>query len=237
MQIAARSFVRVVLVLSVFGLVSPCFAVEKPRIEVNDYAIQAVISPQTHQIKAQARVRFTALDDITIAIFELHNALRPTRVVEASGQPLSVERVSQDSTIRISLPNGLTKGSSDTLTFEYEGAIQSGDDSPVPGLKLAYIGDPITYLLYAGRWFPMVGYGINRFTSTISISVPSEYSVIGSGKQTSGAASEAGAEGGGRKGGAAHATLTKLPVPAGYKTVTFSYEERPSFPGTILIGK
>ena len=237
MQIAARSGVRVFLVLSVLGLVSSSFAVEKQRIEVNDYAIQAVISPQTHQIKAEARVRFTALDDITIAVFELHNALRPTRVLEASGQPLSVERVSQDSTIRISLPNGLTKGSSDTLTFEYEGAIQSGDDSPVPGLKLAYIGDPITYLLYAGRWFPMVGYGVDRFTSTISISVPSDYSVIGSGKQTSGAAHETGAEVGGRKDSATHATLTKLAVPAGYKTVTFSYEDKPSFPGTVLIGK
>jgi hypothetical protein len=235
MQIAARSLVRVVLGLSVFGLAFPCFAVEKQRIEVNDYAIQAVISPQTHQIKAEARVRFTALDDITIAVFELHNALRPTRVLEASGQPLSVERVSQDSTIRISLPNGLTKGASDTLTFEYEGAIQSGADSPVPGLKLAYIGDPITYLLYAGRWFPMVGYGVDRFTSTISISVPAEYSVIGSGKQTSGAAPEADASA--HKGGTARAPLGKLAVPAGYKTVTFSYEDKPSFPGTILIGK
>jgi hypothetical protein len=237
MQIAARFLVRVTLVLSIFGLISPCFAVEKARIEVNDYAIQAVISPQSHQIKAQARVRFTALDDITIAIFELHNALRPTRVVDGSGQPLSVERVSQDSTIRVSLPNGLTKGASDTLTFEYEGAIQSGDDSPVPGLKLAYIGEPITYLLYSGRWFPMAGYGINRFTSTISISAPSEYSVIGSGKQTSGAASEGGVEGGSRRGGTTHATFAKLPVPAGYKTVSFTYEDKPSFPGTILIGK
>ncbi len=237
MQMAARSLVRLLLVLSVFSLVSPCFAVEKPRIKVDDYSIQAVVSPQTHQIKAQARVRFTALDDITIAIFELHNDLRPTRVLDSSGQPLSVERVSQDSTIRISLPNGLTKGSSDTLTFEYEGTIQSGDDSPVPGLKLAYIGDPITYLLYAGRWFPMVGYGVNRFTSTISVSVPADYSVIGSGKQTSGAAPEAGVETKARKVNAAHAQLGTLAVPPGYKTVTFSYEDEPSFPGTILIGK
>jgi hypothetical protein len=237
MQIAARSLVRVVLVLSAVGLVFPCFAAEKQRLQVNDYAIHAVVSPQTHQIKAQARVRFTALDDITIAIFELHNALRPTRVLDASGQSLSVERVSQDSTIRISLPNGLTKGSSGTLTFEYEGAIQSGDDSPVPGLKLAYIGDPITYLLYSGRWFPMVGYGVDRFTSTISVSVPSEYKVIGSGKQTSGAAPEIATESAGRKGSATHEGLTKLAVPAGYKTVTFSYEDRASFPGTILIGK
>ncbi len=237
MHIAVRSVVRVVLVLSVFGLAVPGFAAEKQRLQVNDYAIHAVVSPQTHQLKAQARVRFTALDDITIAIFELHNALRPTRVLDTSGQSLSVERVSQDSTIRISLPAGLTKGASSTLVFEYEGAIQSGDDSPVPGLKLAYIGDPITYLLYSGRWFPMVGYGVDRFTSTISVSVPSEYKVIGSGKQNSGAAAEIGTEAASRKGSSAHESLTKLAVPSGYKTVTFSYEDKPSFPGTILIGK
>jgi hypothetical protein len=233
MQIV-RSFRRALILLSAFGLAFPCLAAEKARIEVNDYVIQAIISPQTHQIKAQARVRFTALDDINIAIFELHNALRPTRVVDANGQALSVERVSQDSTIRISLPNGLTKGASDTLTFEYEGAVQSGDDSPVPGLKLAYIGDPITYLLYAGRWFPMAGYGTNRFTSTISISVPTDYTVIGSGKQSSGAASES--DTGTRK-GAARTPPGKSGAPAGYKTVTFTYEDKPSFPGTILIGR
>ena len=177
-----RSFV---LALAVFALAATCFAAEKPRIQVNDYIIHAVVSPQTHQLKAQARVKFTALEDINIATFELHNDLRPTRVIDTNGQTLSVERVSQDSTVRISLPNGLTKGSSDTLIFEYEGALQSGDDSPVQGLKLAYVGDPITYLLYAGRWFPMVGYGTNRFTATISVSVPAGYTVIGSGKQSS----------------------------------------------------
>ncbi len=141
------SFLGRVVVTGVVILVSTCYAAEKPRIQVADYTIHAVITPQTHQLKAQARVKFTALDDINIATFELHNALRPTRVSDASGQSLAVERVSSDSTVRISLPSTLTKGASDTLIFEYEGAIQSADDSPVPGLKLAYIGDPITYLL------------------------------------------------------------------------------------------
>ncbi len=151
MQISARSRGRV-LVFSLFALVSTCIAAEKQRVQLNDVAVSAVVFPQTHQIKAQARVKFTALDDITIAIFELHNGLRPTRVLDSSGQALSAERVSQDSTVRVALPGGLSKGTSDSLIFEYEGVLQSSDDSPVPGLKLAYIGDPITYLLYAGRW-------------------------------------------------------------------------------------
>src|SRR5271165_6343015 len=237
MQIAARSRGRV-LIFSIFALVSSCFAVEKPRIQINDVAINAVVLPQTHQIKAQARVKFTALDDITIAIFELHNGLRPTRVLDGSGQVLSAERVSQDSTVRVALSSGMSKGASETLIFDYEGVLQSPDDSPVQGLKLAYIGDPISYLLYAGRWFPMAGYGINRFTSTISVSVPAGYTVIGSGKQTTSAmpdfAVDTGAD---RKTAASHASATKFGVPTGYKTYTFTYEERASFPGTILIGR
>jgi len=229
------------LALGMLALASVCFAAEKPRIHVDDCVIHAVVTPQTHQLKAQARIKFTALDDINVATFELHNALRPTRVVDANAQLLQVERVSQDSTVRVTLPATLNKGQSDTLTFEYEGALQTADDSPVQGLKVAYIGDPISYLLYAGRWFPMVGYGTNRFTATISVTVPAGYTVIGSGKQSAGAGADDGEEPAATTKGAAHkrdsgATIHATASAAG-KTTTFTYEDRPSFPGTIVIGK
>ena len=131
-------------------------AAEKPRIRVEDYAISAELIPFAHKLSAHARVKFTALDDISVATFELHNALRVTRVVDASGRTLSAERVTQDSTVRVALPDGLSKGATSTLTFDYEGILQSADESPVEGLKLAYIGDDTSYLLYAGRRFPMV---------------------------------------------------------------------------------
>ena len=156
-------------------------APEKPRIQIDDYVIDAAVNPATHKISARAKVHFTALEDISVATFELHNGLRPTKVTDAEGHVLSAERVTQDSTIRIMLPSGMSKGQSTTFTFEYEGVLLSVDDSPVQGLKLAYVGDPISYLLYAGRWFPMAGYGTDRFTATMNISVPAGYSVIGSG--------------------------------------------------------
>ena len=234
MRNSARSLGRALF--GVILLVATCFAAEKPRLQVNDYIIHVAVTPQNHQLKAQARVKFTALEDINIATFELHNALRPTRVIDTNGQSLPVERVSSDSTVRISLPATLTKGSSDTLIFEYEGAIQSGDDSPVPGLKLAYVGDPITYLLYAGRWFPMVGYGTNRFTATISVSVPPGYTVIASGKQSAAPGEVQEKTAASRKGQPAD-TLTRLATPSGGQTLTFTYEDRPSFPGTVIIGK
>ncbi len=236
MRKAAR-FLGHLLGVGVLVLVATCFAAEKPRIQVNDYVIHAVITPQTHQIKAQARVKFTALEDINVAIFELHNDLRPTQVLDADGHPLQAERVSSDSTVRVSLPATLNKGSSDTLIFEYDGAIQTADDSPVQGLKVAYIGDPITYLLYAGRWFPMVGYGINRYTATISVSVPPGYTVIGSGKSSAGPGPEIEESAPASRKGHAEETSSRLAAPAGGQTVTFTYEGHPSFPGTIIIGK
>jgi len=181
MQFARRMLghCAVTIILLAGAAVSP--AAEKPRLRVDDYVIHAELLPRTHTLKATARVKFTALEDISSAIFELHNALRPTRVTSEAGAKLPFERFSQDSTIRINLPHTLSINSSDTVNIEYEGALSSADDSPVEGLKLAYVGEDISYLLYPGRWFPVSGYGTNRFTATIHVTVPAGYTVIGSG--------------------------------------------------------
>ena len=197
----------------------PSRAAEKTRLRVDDYKIDAELDPHSHQITARAKVKFTALQDLSVAVFELNNDLRVTKVSDEKNQPLSAERVTQDSTVRVSLPAGLAKDATTTLTFEYEGQLENGDNSPVPGLKLAYIGDDTTYLLYAGRWFPVSGFGLNRFTSTISITLPAHMIAIGSGK-SSGADSQP-----------AKKATSVLPT----KTYTFT-STKPSFPGTIIAG-
>src|ERR1700720_870786 len=122
-------------------LATPSRAAEKARLRVDDYRIEAQLDPHPHQITARAKVKFTALQDISVAVFELHNDLRVTRVTDEKNQPLSAERVTQDSTVRVPLPAGLSKDATTTLTFEYEGQLENGDNSPVPGLQLAYIGE------------------------------------------------------------------------------------------------
>jgi Peptidase family M1 domain len=198
----------------------PALAAEKTHLQVDNYQIDAELAPHTHKLVARAKVKFTALDDVNIASFELHNALRLTKVSDAAGKLLSAERITQDSTVRVQLPEGITKDSSTTLTFEYEGVLDSADESPVQGLKLAAIADDTTYLLYAARWFPVNAYGINRFTATMNITVPAHMLVIGSGKESSNTAPVKKGPGGG------------LPT----KTYTFVWS-RPSFPGTIVAGQ
>jgi predicted negative regulator of RcsB-dependent stress response len=203
-----------------FAMCSPLWAAEKNRLRVDDYQIEAELSPHAHKLTARAKVKFTALDDLSIATFELNNGLRLTKVLDTNNKPLNAERVTQDSTVRIPLPNGLSKDSTTTFTFDYEGVLENADDSPVQGLKLANIGDDTSYLLYAARWFPVNAYGINRFTATISITVPTHMVVIGSGRETQGAPP------------AKRASASALPG----KTYTFVWD-KPSFPGTIIAGQ
>ena len=157
------------------------FAAERPRIRVEDYSIDATLSPQLHRLSARAVVKFAALDEVSIATFELHNALRISRITDEKGNVLTSERGLQDSSVRVALPATMTAGQEASLTFEYEGSLASLDDSPVPGLRLAYVGDPITVLLYAGRWFPVANYGIDRCTMHLKITAPEGYTVVSSG--------------------------------------------------------
>jgi hypothetical protein len=208
----------VFVVLSLASL--PAWAAEKPRFHVDDYQIDAVLSPHDHKITARAKVKITAQEELNVATFNLHNDLRLSKVTDTTGKPLTVDRVPQDSSVRVSLAKTVAKGDSATLTFEYEGVLDSADDSPVPGLKLTAINDDTTYLLYAGDWFPVSSFGIDRFSSTINVTVPAHMIVIGSGSVNPGTA-----------------PTLKGPSSGSGESKTYSLKyDKASFPGTIVAG-
>ncbi len=225
---ARRALGFTVILFLVFFLTStasrPALAAEKTRLRVDDYQIDVELLPQTHKLTARATVKVTALEDLSVATFQLNNGLRITKLTDASNKPLTPERNTQDSSVRFALSSGLAKNASTNFTFEYEGTLESADDSPVQGLKLAYVGPDTSYLLYSGLWFPVAGYGVNRFTATISVTVPSHMVAIGSGKESSAAAT-----------GAAATAKKAATALANSKTFTFKWD-KPSFPGTIVAG-
>ena len=226
--------------------ISSLWAAEKTRLRVDNYVIDVQLVPQSHRLLARAKVTFTALDNLNAAAFELHNDLRPSTVTDEEGKPCSVERFTQDSTVRVTLNKDLPKDSSTTLTFNYDGVLQNADDSPVQGLKLAYVGDDTSYLLYAGRWFPLVNYGINRFTSTIHVTVPAHFTVIGSGTETEAAGGSLRAEEkkedepvklSRRKTKKTEPVETSSGTAISGPTKTFTFvSDKASFPGTIIAG-
>lgn len=207
------------LLVALSWLSVPLWAAEKSHFHADDYQIDAVLSPHDHKITARAKVKITALDDLNIATFQLHNDLRLTKVTDSAGKPLTADRIPQDSSVRVSLKNTVPKDQSTTLTFEYEGVLDSADDSPVAGLKLSSINDDTSYLLYAGDWFPVNAYGINRFTATINVTVPAHMIVIGSGTVTPGEAPN----------------LKGVANNGPTKTFSLKYDKA-SFPGTIVAG-
>jgi aminopeptidase N len=183
----------------------------KPLINITGYAIDVTVIPSTHELHATAKVSFMALDALPVATFELHSGLKVAKVADAKGHPLNAQR-GQASTLRVTPSEPLAKGDTAVWTFEYDGTLESGDGSPVEGLKLASIGDPISYLIYAARWFPMTGYLTDRFTADITVHAPAGYTVLGSGST-----------------GAPHAER-------GGQTWQFNWD-RLGFPGTIVAAK
>ena len=143
-----------------------------PRFEVKNYVIDAELLTSQHLLSAKARVDIIPSADITSLAFELHSNLRVQKVVDSTGQDVSFRQDGQ--TLNLSLLNPLPAGKPASITVTYGGMLGSADGSPVEGIKVAYIGPEGSYLLYPGRWFPVSAYGVNRFSATMNITVPSD---------------------------------------------------------------
>jgi predicted negative regulator of RcsB-dependent stress response len=182
--------------------------------QITGYVISADLDPAVNRLTATADVTFTALEELSTPTFELNNGLQITKATDAKNQPLESERLTNNSTVRFTLAAPLPKGASTTWHFEYSGALKGAETSPVEGIKLAAVEDPISILLYPGRWFPMTGLFTNRFTAEMHIRVPSDERVVGSGS-----------------GVAAQKSL-----PGNRTEYTFKWAKA-GFPGTIIAGK
>ncbi|MFZ0962510.1 MAG: M1 family aminopeptidase [Terriglobia bacterium] len=181
-----------------------------PHFEVKNYVIDAELFPSEHLLNAQARVDIVPNSDLTTLAFELHSSLRVDKVVDTAGQEVAFSQ--QGQTLNLTMSNPLTAGKPASVTVTYGGTLSSAEGSPVEGIKVAYVGPEGSYLLYPGRWFPVNAYSVNRFSATMNITVPSDETVIASGKAAA-------------------------PVRETGK-VTYTYDfENPSFPGTVIAGR
>jgi aminopeptidase N len=155
---------------------------ERPELKIFAYNIDAELDTETHRIAAKAVVTFAAPENAEMVSFGFHPALKVTKITDEAGKVLTGER-SADGTIRVSPSAPIAHGQASKWTFTYDGVITGNEDGPIEGLKLAAIQEPITYLLYAARWFPSTGYLTDRFTAEMHIRVPQGMRVFASGAQ------------------------------------------------------
>ena len=163
----------VVLAAALAGMaVAPAAAQrQRPALNITGYQINAELDTATHHLTATTVVSFTAPANLDVVNFGFHPALKVTKITDESGKVLDGERTA-DGSIRVTPAAPFAAGQTEHWTFVYDGTITGNEDGPVEGLKLAAIQEPISYLLYPARWFPMTGYMIDRFTAEMHISVP-----------------------------------------------------------------
>jgi tetratricopeptide (TPR) repeat protein len=177
-------------------------------LQIRSYSIDVRLDPAHHSLTAKTRVDFRASQNLTTVGFQLNPALHVASVSDGSGNSLSVTQ--NDGEITVTPANSLTPASDAAWTFTYSGVL---DASPGGTLRLASIGEPVSYLLYRGDWFPVVGDGTQRFTAEIHVRVPTGDQVLSSGLT-----------------GSPHTDAN------GQTVFDFSWPH-PGFPGTVIAGE
>jgi tetratricopeptide (TPR) repeat protein len=157
-----------------------------PRIEVQNYKIEASLVPDAHELKAVAIIVFKALEATNFVVFELSENLSVQKVLNSEGVELEF---GQDEigpgylSVRFAKP--LASGSNVTITVQYQGGFDRDRFSRIYSRdeNSAYIGMEGTYLMYSAKWFPINRFLANRATATVQITVPLGMTAIGPGTQ------------------------------------------------------
>jgi len=189
---------------------------ERQALNITGYVINAELDTTAHHLTATTVVSFIPPPNLDVVTFGFHPALKVTKITDESGKTLDGERTA-DGSIRVAPATAFTAGQTCHWTFVYDGTITGNEDGPVEGLKLAAIQEPISYLLYAARWFPTTGFMTDRFTAEMHIRVPQGMRVIASGSL----------------GGPKQVVLSDGKPGSQYD---FNWK-KPGFPGTVIAGR
>src|SRR5579862_7403686 len=154
----------------------------QPSFRAVSYDVFASLSPADQMLSARATVEFESREPSRTVEIELHPNLRISAVRDPSGKLLDFDRDSANSLdVRVVLDNPLGAGQRTKLTFDYAGPLANEENSPVNGVRMAWIGKDGAYLLLPARWFPLTDYPSNRYTGVFRIAVPPTFVVVGTG--------------------------------------------------------
>ena len=180
----------------------------KYPIQIRGYQIDVSLDPAHHSLSSKTRVQFTVSPNLATVAFQLNPLLHLESVTDGSGKSLSVTQKSSEITVTPADP--LTPGRDVKWTFTYSGLF---DATPSGAPRLVSVGAPVSYLLYRGDWFPVIGDGNQRFTAEIHVHVPNVNQVLSSGPAGS-------------------------PQPDSNGQTVFDFNwPHPGFPGTVIAGK
>jgi tetratricopeptide (TPR) repeat protein len=186
-----------------------------PRIEVQNYKVEANLTPDAHEMKVTAVITFKPLQSTDRVAFELSENLSVQRILNADGVELEF---GQDEIgpgyVSVRFAKSLTSGSAVTIKVEYQGGFDRDRFSRMytRDETSAYIGMEGTYLMYSAKWLPINQFLVDRATGTVEVTVPLGMTVIGPG--------------------------TEIPVVTKGISETFGWTSKmPILPGSIVAGQ
>jgi len=203
-----RSVQLAAVVLTVFSIAGFSQTVKRTPFDVTNYVMDVTLVPAERRLNATVDVAFTPLEDTRSVSFELNGSLKidsitrigstttpisstPKPGVKPAAKPAATPTGGitfvQDQagvadlgpSVRIDLGDNVVKGTPVVLRFKYSGILDTASGGPLLNKRLAYVGDPSGYLMYAARWFPFHDYAADRATSDITITLPAGLQLVG----------------------------------------------------------
>ncbi len=149
---------------------------------ITHYDLNLSFNFPAHQLEATAQLTLLPRTPISSAAFHLNQNLQVAAVTDAAGDSLAQLR--QLDQVIVTFNGPLAPDTPAQLTFHYAGPLADANLSPISGIRTAYVGPDGAFLLYPGEWFPLSGYGTDRFTATITSTLPASMAMIASGSAT-----------------------------------------------------
>lgn len=146
---------------------------------VSHYDLNLSFDFPAHELRATAKVTLQPNTAIPSAAFRLNQNLAVQSVTDGTG--LSLGHIRQQDQVIVSFNGPQPAGTPIELTFTYAGALANAALSPISGIRTAYVGEDGAFLLYPGEWFPLSGYGTDRFTANLTTTLPSAMNLVTSG--------------------------------------------------------
>ncbi len=147
---------------------------DRPKIDVESYAVDVTLLPQEHNLAGKADIRFKQLDRKTYATFDLDRRLRVDRA-SIGGTEVRFRQFDVDSTVEFDLSNQQFN-SSPVLHVEYSGILDPDEGRHEP--VLARISENSAFLLYEGKWFPTNGLYRDKADMRLKVNAPPEWTLV-----------------------------------------------------------
>src|SRR5437667_3290167 len=123
---------------------------DRPKIDVQSYAVDVTLVPEEHRLVGKADIRFKQLDRNSYATFDLDRRLRVS-IATVAGEETRFRQFDLDSTVEVDLSNSRFGSGDPVVHIEYAGILDPEEDRR--DAVLAKISEDSAFLLYEGKWF------------------------------------------------------------------------------------